>query len=296
MVVQMPWANLDSQKWMAKEMKPEVYQFKNVNSGLVLMVANRDNGAFYHIWRYVEGAQNELFKLRSVGDGYYAVIAQHTGACMMMSANYDKATIHQWTCDFNSRGHHWKFEPLSSNSPLPSPTPSPTPYATPTPTPKFTIPLSKGWNLISLPLQPIALDIPTALSSINGKFTNLYAYDGTQYLGFIPGSSSNQLTKMEIGRGYWILMKEAADLVIEGTSPSKNEVNLKLGWNLVGLSSLVEVPVSEALSSINGKYVSLYEYDNATNSYKGLPELKVLKPGKGYWLEATAEAVWKLGK
>jgi hypothetical protein len=173
---------------------------------------------------------------------------------------------------------------------------TPTPTPTPAPTPKFTIPLSKGWNLISTPLKPSALDISSALSSINSKFASLYAYDGNQYLGFIPGSSSNQLQKLETGLGYWILMHEAADLVIEGTPAwSTTEVNLRRGWNLIGLSSQVEVPVMEALSSISGKYLSVYEYDNATNSYKGLPDLKTLKPGKGYWLEATSDAVWTLG-
>jgi hypothetical protein len=155
--------------------------------------------------------------------------------------------------------------------------------------------LLQGWNLISLPIQPSDTAIEKVLSSINGKYNAVYAYDGNKYEGYVPGSLAD-LKKMEQGRGYWIHMTVAANLNLSGTLQSKN-VQLKANWNLVGYNSMQATPVQQALSSISGKFSVVYGYDAASKSYIGyVPgstnNLSSLEPGKGYWIFATENVNW----
>jgi len=54
-------------------------------------------------------------------------------------------------------------------------------------------------------------------------------------------------------------MTETGPLPILGTTPSKS-MTLSSGWNLVGYNSSTEQAVSDALTSIEGKYISVWAY------------------------------------
>jgi hypothetical protein len=119
------------------------------------------------------------------------------------------------------------------------------------------ISLNKGWNLVSVPVNPTGSDVASVLSPIDGKYAAVYAYDGSNYETYIPGGSSNTLNRIEAGRGYWLYMNEAATLTVEG-SPAPRSVPLKTGWNLVGYNSTQAMAIGEALASIEGKYSAVY--------------------------------------
>jgi hypothetical protein len=83
------------------------------------------------------------------------------------------------------------------------------------------IPLCTGWNLIGYPSVGVKT-VSTALSSISGKYDLVWQYRASDladpwksYNPSVP-SSLNDLTNMEPGFGYWIKMKQAANLVING--------------------------------------------------------------------------------
>jgi hypothetical protein len=160
------------------------------------------------------------------------------------------------------------------------------------------ITLFEGWNLISVPVNPTNPSVPAALSSINGKYSAFYGFDGTSYQAYIPDSDSNTLTRIEAGKGYWSYMEEAGTLSVQGT-PASQSVAIKEGWNLIGYPSTTSRPVLAALSSIAGKYEALYAFDVEANSYKSyIPgeqsDLTVLEAGRGYWLYSTANTTWTL--
>jgi hypothetical protein len=76
-------------------------------------------------------------------------------------------------------------------------------------------------------------------------------------------------------------------------------IELKVGWNLVGYNSTSAQSVTSALASIEGKYVSIYAFDSANNSYRGyVPghqnDLTQLEPGRGYWIYASANVTWTI--
>jgi hypothetical protein len=158
-------------------------------------------------------------------------------------------------------------------------------------TEKFTIPLSKGWNLISTPLQPIDSNVSRALDSIEGVFSGFFSYDNATnyYQSYIPSSEANELSRFEAGIGYWIYMISSSSLDIIGTHVSSSP-NLVTGWNLIGYNSTTPTPVGDALASVKGQYTAVYGYDSEKGEYSAyipgssLNSLEKLIPGKGYWV------------
>jgi RHS repeat-associated protein len=164
------------------------------------------------------------------------------------------------------------------------------------------VPLIASWNLISIPEEPDDTDPAVVLASIDGAYTDVYAYDGCdtsdpwkQYDPADPGSSD--LTAIDHRNGLWIEMTTPASLDVDGTLHSSTDIPLCEGWNLVGYPLNQVLPVAGALSSIEGKYSRVFAYDptDAVDPWQlydpSVPDwvndLQTMEPGRGYWILAT---------
>ncbi len=170
-------------------------------------------------------------------------------------------------------------------------------------TSSLTINLGTGWNLISLPLQPSNTAITNVLSNISGKYSAVWAWDGPSqswrsYFPTNPGFAN--LSSMDAGKGYWIYMTSSGSLPVSGSTPSKT-INLVSQWNLVGYNSTTSNSVTSALSSIAGRYVSVWAWDYSTTSYQSyfpnnqlFSDLTTMDTGRGYWIYATQNTSWTI--
>jgi len=170
------------------------------------------------------------------------------------------------------------------------------------------IDLYTGWNLISLPLIPEGTSIASVLSPINDNYSIVWEYNASDtsdhWKKYDPGVPfGNDLTNMESGKGYWIMMTSDDTLPISGTVPESTDLDLKTGWNLVGFNSLDGQPIVEALYFINGNYSIVWAYDasETTDHWKkydpGVPfgnDLINVEPGSGYWIMMTSEGILKI--
>jgi len=134
----------------------------------------------------------------------------------------------------------------------------------------YSISLASGWNLISVPLMPKDTGIASVLSPINGNYSIVLVYNATDtedhWKKYDPSAPfGNDLTTMEAGKGYWIMMNSDDTFTINGNVPGSTDIILKVGWNLVGYNSLNPQPITYALSSINGNYSIIWAY-NASNA------------------------------
>ena len=171
-----------------------------------------------------------------------------------------------------------------------------------------TLNLYIGWNLISLPLMPEDTGISPLLSSINGNYSIVWEYNASDtsdhWKKYDPGVPfGNDLTNMEPGKGYWILMTSDNTLPISGTVPESTDIDLKISWNLVGYNSLDSQPIADALSSISGNYSIVWAYNasDTTDHWKkydsGVPfgnDLINMEPGRGYWIMMTSDGILKI--
>lgn len=159
--------------------------------------------------------------------------------------------------------------------------------------------LQKGWNLISLPVSPAFAGISNVLSSISGYYSVIWAYQGGRWRMYDPDSPGlSDLSALEPGWGYWINMNRSETLRISGSSVSE-AIPLAKGWNLVGYNALNSQPVSDALGSVKGKYVSVWTiiggvwkvYDPANPNFS---DLISMQRGYGYWIHASEACMWTL--
>ncbi|MBI5017196.1 MAG: hypothetical protein HZB55_17155 [Deltaproteobacteria bacterium] len=196
-----------------------------------------------------------------------------------------------------------------------------------------TLSLRQGWNLISFPLavawhvgdpptaavptgtvyQPVAA-IGDVFAGIAGKYSVVRSFDADGAHSFDPTLPKylSDLTYVAGGYGYWIKMKEAADLVLEGLplDPAATRP-LTANWNLVGYwggdcrhvgdpptdrfgPGTVFTPVariSDILQSVVDKLIVVRSFDaGGAHSYNPtlpdyLSDLTYMGPGYGYWVK-----------
>ena len=72
------------------------------------------DGAAVQQWT-CQGGNNQLWALRSVGDGYYQIVVRHSGKCLDVSSasTADGAAVIQWTCKAGTN-QQWRLQDVGS--------------------------------------------------------------------------------------------------------------------------------------------------------------------------------------
>jgi len=171
--------------------------------------------------------------------------------------------------------------------------------------PPSDIPLVIGWNLVSVPLIPPSTAITEVLSSIDGNYDLVYAYDSAdtmdpwkKYNVAMP-PFLNDLTDIDETMGFWIRVTETVTLTADGSAPTTTDIELLTGWNLMGYPGKTTQALTVTLQSIDGKYDLVYAYypTDTSDPWKKynvamppfLNDLTAMEPGHGYWLRATED-------
>ncbi|MCW3135323.1 MAG: hypothetical protein N2V77_00040 [Canidatus Methanoxibalbensis ujae] len=159
----------------------------------------------------------------------------------------------------------------------------------------YSISLTKGWNLISLPLIPENESIDSVLADCMDEIDSVHAYDARNgtWLTWRPYFGGT-LTTMTTGKGYWIFMDDACTFRYRGyylnpgaLPPSYEVVE---GWNLIGFHSLrTNVTPAQYLEGV--RYTEpLYGYEDGRWILycNGLYcDRNFMDIGKGYWVYVT---------
>ena len=139
---------------------------------------------------------------------------------------------------------------------------------------------SKGWNLLSLPVDPDVHDIATLLPDASPATAYRYSPDS----GYIA------VTGLNFGEGYWIKCSRSDSVSIPGAVRSSSTVTLTArggGWNLIGGASAA-VPFSSILQTPASSVITMYQYDPGAG-YR-LPAGDLLRPGLGFFIKVRRDA------
>jgi len=128
---------------------------------------------------------------------------------------------------------------------------------------EFTLELSAGWNMVSLPVVPDDFSASFLLSDL--PFYQLVTWSGKRYAPAI---------KFEQGKGYWLLVLEDTNLTIVGTTLNQVNLTLSQGLNMVGGPN-EDVQASSVFSDF---------YQVITWTGAGYMYAPSFEPGKGYWV------------
>ncbi len=161
--------------------------------------------------------------------------------------------------------------------------------------------LYRGWNLISIMIDPLDSNILSVLSAIREFCISVWSYDKSWKYYIFGIQNPGSLNDIQPGKGYWINVNAETDLVINGNELSNPAIMLSSGWNLVGYNYHENVATPDALSSIIEYCQSVWGYENpkgwskfikgASNETNNLYELK---PGSGYWINVTEDCILEI--
>jgi RHS repeat-associated protein len=169
------------------------------------------------------------------------------------------------------------------------------------------IPLVKGWNLISIFVEPDDPSIKSVLKSIDGYYDEIWTYNAENrlYLRFLKSSPDNENTLQNIHaqRGYWIYTSRPCILKVVGKI-SLADLEFKEGWNLTGFPNVKDKENFFGSSFLNGIYRSIWQFDSETQKWSSyspalpsfLSELKKMTPDSGYWFDSIQNANISLSK
>lgn len=165
------------------------------------------------------------------------------------------------------------------------------------PDPEYNITLNEGWNLISLPLEQSNEAIDQVLSSIDGKWDCIQAYDVINDIWSSNVTSRpdslNDLELLNHKVGFWINITEpgGVNLTVSGYIPTSTTIPLYAGWNLVGYPSLTNETVANALWGTGADKVEAFDPAEPYR-IKEVGPTYVMKPGEGYWVHVVEDTVW----
>ncbi len=116
-----------------------------------------------------------------------------------------------------------------------------------------TIPLPKGWNMISTYVQPPNDSIAVILKPIISNF--VIAKNGAGQM-YYPTAGINLIKKWGVQKGYLIYMKASDTLDITGmVLPTDTVINLPKGWNMIAYTRKSAQSIVTALADIVSNFV-----------------------------------------
>lgn len=158
---------------------------------------------------------------------------------------------------------------------------------------KFIRPLSKGPNLVSIPLVQSNESIETVLQTVN--YDKAWYYDSfsgewESYMRFKPYDTLNQIDHT---MGVWVNATENSDLAVAGIIPAQTMIHLYAGWNLVGFPSYDSAcKVADLKAGITATRVEGFDSFSPPFYLQMLEDNDTLEPGLGYWIRVDSESDW----
>ncbi len=170
--------------------------------------------------------------------------------------------------------------------------------------PQSTFDLQPGWNLVALPLDPPTASLTDILGPVVGGLDTAVVFDqgAQQFRFFVPNDQqATAFSEWRPGQGIWLRLRAPARLSLRGTRlfPGLPLLLVK-GFNLVGVTVPGPAPVKDALRSIDGKYSAVFGFTGGLDGRflvhlpggsPGDNTLKLIEPGKGYWIIMDTDAV-----
>ena len=160
---------------------------------------------------------------------------------------------------------------------------------------KFTLPLSPGPNLISIPLIQSDASIETVLQTV--RYDRAWYFDSlsgwewyTKHKGYRRGLWSVNHTM-----GLWVNVTEDSNLTAAGVVPLQTTIRLHKGWNLVSFPSInTSFTVGDLKASLPIERVEGFDPSALPHFLRVLSDSDVLLAGRAYWVKAQADVVWNV--
>ena len=134
----------------------------------------------------------------------------------------------------------------------------------------FSVPVSRGWNLISLAVRSSDSSLPAVFPTASSR---LFTY--------VPDSGYVEKTVFARGTGYWLEFPDSQEIVVNGLPTGGDTVQLNPGWNMIGSVSAGHSAASVTTDPPGILASPFWTYD------RGYVHADSIKPFGGYWVKAS---------
>jgi alpha-tubulin suppressor-like RCC1 family protein len=129
--------------------------------------------------------------------------------------------------------------------------------------------LQQGWNLVSFPGSPVHRDIADLFPQANGDNPTALQWGDGSY------GTPGQLAPFQ---GYWVYSSETSSRGVAIVPAFDTAVQLRAGWNLIGVPYPTSMPDSSEIGSVIWTYRD-FRYEAVSR----------LVPGTGYWVFSRSD-------
>lgn len=160
---------------------------------------------------------------------------------------------------------------------------------------KFTRPLAKGQNLISIPLQQSDESLGSVLQTVS--FDKAWFYDSfvQEWKSLVTAKPySRGLGTVNLTMGLWINVLGDSNLTVAGLVPMVTITQLHGGWNLVGFPSFMNYSVADLNASVAAERIEGFDAFVPPYYLKVLQGSDPFLTGHGYWVKAVGNTTWVL--
>ncbi len=161
---------------------------------------------------------------------------------------------------------------------------------------KFTRSLSKGPNLVSIPLIQSDESVQTVLQTLS--YDNAWSYDSInqEWKSFSQSKPYAQsLEYLNHTMGIWVNVTEDSNLTVAGVVPTSTTINLQAGWNLVGLPSFDDnYTVADLMAVVAVERIEGFDAMAPPYLLRAMLDGELLQAGFGYWIRVQSPTIWIL--
>ncbi len=161
---------------------------------------------------------------------------------------------------------------------------------------KFTRSLSKGPNLVSIPLVPSDESIETVLQSVSFSSARHYDSFSQEWNSYMNDKTyKGELWNIDHTMGLWINVTEDSNLTLAGMVPAQTTIHLQKGWNLIAFPSFnASFTVADLKTAAPIERVEAFDPSNPPHFLRVALGTDVLLAGEGYWLRTTEDTFWRV--
>lgn len=161
---------------------------------------------------------------------------------------------------------------------------------------KFTRPLSKGLNLVSVPLGQMNDTREVVLQTVS--YGKAWTYDSIdfEWKSFLKSKPyTGNLEHIFHTMGVWMNVTSDSNFTIAGVVLNPVTIDLKAGWNLVGFPSFnMTYTVGDLKASL--PVIRVEGLDPTAPPYflKPLLDSDFIQAGRGYWIQVSQDSTWTI--
>ncbi len=156
---------------------------------------------------------------------------------------------------------------------------------------KYTRPLSKGPNLVSIPLIQSNDSLDIVLQTVQWDKIWLYNTSSEEWIWqmrFKPYLGKDIV--LSLAQGFWVNIEKDMNFTLAGIVPLNTSINLKSGWNLIGFPSFNVSFSAGDLKSQTGA-IRIEGFDALSQPYflRQEADADIMKAGFGYWVRVGSD-------